>query len=587
MEGIHRWLGKRNFFARNTDVPRTHTIMSGGILHVTDRDYDEFLSVYAEEIKKGTKTLTFSELRSDPVFNMYFDIDILDESVLTLDYVKEMVSVVHRTVGLFFPGMGDNKMKCVVCTTQFKDVSVKVSSKKVSPGCEPVEDVFSDYKKNGYHLVYPFIRVNFERALQLRFSVVSELKRCMGERTIESNPWSDVMDKAPYHNGLKMCGSVKAIKCDICKGSSKKARKSVEVMSIIKDMKKLRRQLYPRQDISDFDYGDFMSISKDEFKNPDLADMYSRYIDITGGSICHACGDKGWCLENRTYMPEYVMDHSCGICEESTDLLKSDIHETMRWTSIRCVGAVLSDYTLPTGFPAAPTDSPTSSMLNFGKNLQKLSPGLYREIVNSDMFGQDAASIKMWKGEEIIEDDVKSVIISSIRGVDPNYENLEIGQVFVMNVAKPVPKRKGNTGNLLDRIASINNAVGEDKATMTVIKRVAIRVHGTGSTYCCNKGSEHTTNNVYFWMSPSGVSQRCFSRKDVVGLTGCTCQKYRGKEVRIPHSLKELLFDEEMEKISVSESMMNGMKPPKREVLDATSKSVKKKIKTTDWAAMC
>jgi len=592
MEGIYNWLGQRNCYARNTCVPRTHTIMSGGILYVSDRDYDEFLSVYAEEIKKGNKTLTFSELRSDPVFNMYFDIDILDEGVLTPEYVKEMISVVHRTMKLFFPSIGDNKMKCVVCTTQCKDVDVKVEpvGEPLEPGGEPVEPVFKTYKKNGYHIVYPFVRVDFEKALQLRFSVVSELKRCMGERSIESNPWSDVMDKAPYHNGLKMCGSVKTIKCSVCKGASKKSRKNVDAVEIIRDMRRLRRRLYTRHDVSDFDYGDFMNISKDEFKNPDLADMYSKYVEITGGSICHTCGDKGMCLEKRFYMPEYVMGSSCDICEDSTDLLKSDLHETMRWTSIRYIGVVLSDYVLPPGFPVAPMESPTSSIVNFGRNLQKLSPGLYREVVNSDMFGQDAEGIKMWKGDEITDSSVKDTILKLIRSLDQNYAQLEMGQVFIMNVAKSVAKI-GNvaTKGVFDRMASTNNAMLKKDNLVTILKRVAIRVHGTGSTYCCNKGSEHNTNNVYFWMSPTGISQRCFSRKDIVGKSGNTCQKYIGNAVKVPRSLKDALFHEEVESAAFSADLMNGMKPDKsvkkRSIEGGKSKS-SKNMKSKDWTKM-
>jgi len=587
MEGIHNWLGKRNCYARNTCVPRTHTIMSGGILYVPDRDYDEFLAVYAEEIRKGNQTLTFSELRSDPVFNMYFDIDILDDDVLTPEYSKEMISVIHRTMRLFFPNLADNKMKCVVCTTQCKDIRVKVDTGKIEPGAEPVEPVFNTYKKNGYHIVYPFVRVDFEKALQLRFSVVSELKRCMGERSIESNPWSDVMDKAPYHNGLKMCGSVKTVRCEVCKGSSKKARKHVDAVEIIRDMRRLRRRLYTRHDVDDFDYGDFMNISKDEFKNPDLAEMYSKYVEITGGSICHTCGDKGVCLEKRFYMPEYVMGASCDICEDSTYLVKSNLHEAMRWTTIRYVGIVLSEYVLPTGFPVAPTESPTSSLINFGKNLKKLSPGLYREVVNSDMFGQDAESIKMWKGDEITDDAIKASMLALIRSVDANYRNLEIGQVFVMNVARSLAKKVNTTTKgVFNRLANTNHATLKEEKLVKVMRRVAIRVHGTGSTYCCNKGSEHNTNNVYFWMSPNGVSQRCFSRKDIVGKSGNTCQKYHSNEFRVPRSLKDIIFPEEMEIASFSEQLMNGMKPVNKKAVKGMENKPSKKLKSQDWAKM-
>ncbi|CAM9214717.1 unnamed protein product [Ectocarpus sp. 4 AP-2014] len=52
--------------------------MTGGVVGVPDERSDGFLGLYATEAKSKNKTLSFSELRSDSIFCMYFDIDLLD-----------------------------------------------------------------------------------------------------------------------------------------------------------------------------------------------------------------------------------------------------------------------------------------------------------------------------------------------------------------------------------------------------------------------------------------------------------------------------------------------------------------------------
>ena len=582
------------------------------MLFVEDSEYDEFLTVYAEEIKNGNTTLTYSELRSDPVFKMYFDIDILDTNVLKTDYVREMMTVVHRTMRKFFPSVSEEEMRCVVCTTPPKNVEKTLPPKTGDSG-DTAHDTGSAevvatpelekivYKKNGYHVIYPFVRVTIDMALQIRFTVVSEMIRCMGERPIDINPWSDVMDKAPYNSGLKMCGSVKTEKCVACNGSKKNSRKKPEVARIIKDIRRLRRRLYARKDIPNFDYGDLTTIEKDEFKNKDLADLYSDYMDTMGGFMCSVCGDKGSVLENRTYMPDLVMNADCEVCEDSMELLKTDMHEVMRWTSIRCTkDALASDYRLPPGVPAAPMESSTNNMLSFGRSLQKISPGLYRQVVNSDMFGQDAESISMWRGEEVTDQITKSLILDIVRTVDPKYEDIQVGQVFEMLRKRSTTRNKSGSSvsKLLEKMATTNNAVIKptDKL-VTIDKNMVVRVHGMGSTYCCNKGSEHTTNNVYFWITPTHVYQRCFSRKDTVYSSGMLCQKYKGQPKKLPRKLTRRLFPEEVERIGEYAVSPHAKRPvdtcteagPKNENAENAKKKKKKSCGNTvshDWARM-
>lgn len=546
--------------------------MSGGNLYVSDDKYDEFLTVYADEISKGNKTLTFSELRSNPVFRMYFDVDILDKERLTPEFVLLMVRTIQITLRRYYPASSKH-LKCVVCTTQTKEVTVKTDVEAVEnvENVENAEQEVDEVKqvkeetfiKNGFHIIYPELRVNFEIALQLRYTIVSELEKVMGKREIESNPWSDIIDRAPYNNGLKMCGSVKIVACPMCKGEKRRSRKKPEVLLVLKKIQTLRRRAFPRPHDSNFDYRDVMTIEKDEFKNSELAQLYSEYQEHTGILMCMECGDKGWQLENRSYSPTHVLDGEGNLCEEDFEYLESDRHEAMRWTSIRCrnMDEITPGYAVPVGVPISPPDCNTKSMISYSQNLRKISEGLYREIVNSDMFENDARSIKVWKGNEVRDADLLKKIEKEIRSLCTNYENVDLKSVTEMNVAKSSDngnicfnvagktRKKGSktSASVIENLSGNNKVQVKKEKVIQVVKRFAVRVSGEGSTFCLNKGAEHTSNTCYFWITPDGISQKCFSRKDRIGLNGVTCQKFTSRPAKLSINIRKSLFPEEKE----------------------------------------
>lgn len=600
---IFRFLSRNGFFSNKSNA-RTHTIMSGGTLFVAEDSYDEFLGIYADEIERGNRTLAFSELRSSPVFRMYFDVDIMDTKVLGDDFLLKISRSIQSTAKNFFPEVDQDFSKCVVCSTATKDVEVK---EMVPPPQNPVglpngpnevppepERVTKTFIKNGYHILFPFLRVTLEMALQLRFSVVADLEKNMGKRSVAVNPWSDVIDRAPYYNGLKMCGSVKSVTCTNCNGKKKNVRKKPSVIETIRKIRCLRRKLYPRRDDPDFDYGNVMSIEKDEFKNEDLAVLYASYQEETGFLMCPTCGDKGWHLEDRYYIPVHVLDSDGSISDADMEYLNDNMHEMMRWTSIRCrpSDTVTEGYTIPPGYATPPTDRATSSLATAGEHLERLSPGIYREAVNADMFANDVVGIRTWKGKEITDDKVLGFILKEVRSFNPHYEELEVRQVFEMQVAKssarssmgldmgafqlnsdtsavekslPASTKKAKkTGfKALENICAVNNTAPTTERVIEIVSRVLVRVSGPGSTYCINKGDEHTTNSIFFWISHRGISQKCFSRKDVLGSSGKTCKEYHSDFVQVSQALSNALFRPDSEKEESVEKKENTKKRKK------------------------
>ncbi|AAR26870.1 FirrV-1-A46 [Feldmannia irregularis virus a] len=546
MIGIYQFLRAHGCF-HNKTIPRTHTIMSGGVLYVPEENYDEFLGVYAREIDSGNRGLTFSELKSGDVFRMYFDIDMLETRELDLSYFVHLCRDMVRAMRQYYTDVEEDTFKCVVCTTK------------------PKKRTQDEYIKNGCHVIFPSLRVNLETALQLRFFIVQALENTRGVRKIGINPWCDIIDKAPYYNGLKMCGSVKTIPCLECKGANRNITHRPEVVEIVRQIRNVRRKYYPRNDNLAFDYSNVFNIEKDEFKHETLAELFARYQEETGYLMCVACGNRGWYLEHdRFYMPAMVLNGDGSSSEGELEYLHDNPHEAMRWTSIRCRPSdeVTGGYTMSPDnvgqylryaryeHRGESVRNNTVTCLNkLGPELADMSPGMYREAVNGAIAGNDADVIRTWKGEEITDTDVIEAIQNDVRVIHSNYKQLQVRQVFHLGVGKTVKVNafgeiaRGKRKKVLLMMAGIaekNKVDMADKQVEQDTMVIVARVSGPGASYCMNKNREHGSNHIYFWITPEGIYQKCFSRKDALG--SLPCKAYRSGCYKISRALKLKLF---------------------------------------------
>eukprot|EP00903_Cladosiphon_okamuranus_P017785 g16370.t1 len=489
----------------------THTIMSGGTLHVPEDLYDEFLGVYAREIERGNFSLAYSEKRTPEVFRMYFDLDLLHTKAMDEADLLLIVREVQRTVLLFFAG-ADEAMKCVVSRTQTKEVEVSVRppqahkeppiDQKLDPAAPPVEDPkpeeprYETFTKNGVHLNFPKLLVNLEMALQIRFSVVNQLEKRFGQREIMQNPWSDVVDKAPYFNGLKMIGSVKREQCNKC-GNSKKRKqcgdkKEEDRLTIMRDIARIRRKYYKRDDES-FDYTNVMTFVGDEYKNLELSRLHTRYHALT--KMCCQCNNRGWFLEERYYSPTHVLGADGVLCCDDLHYIANNYHEQMRWTSIRARthDQVTPGYAVPAGHVRPPQDSASACLSAFGSSgLEWVSPGLYREMINSDVHAQDAKGLSRWKGPPVKDSETLSLIETFVRQMHKSYTNLVVKEVVEIKTGKPTSdstciitsgpaagmpvKQRSNkqTQNMLTNMAASGNTTINKDVTMRVYTTIVV-----------------------------------------------------------------------------------------------------------------
>lgn len=528
-----KWL-RGNDFLNNSELSTTHTLMTGGVVGVPDDRYDEFLGLYATEVKSKNPTLSFSELRSDPIFCMYFDVDLLDTCVTSAEVSSRIISTLQSVVKTYYAGdRNDDRFRFVVCETPTKQVPYEWNGQT------------STLTKNGFHITLPNLRVTLQQALQIRYSVVYELEKTMGPRPEGMNAWSDVIDKAPYTNGLKMCGSFKSVKCTDCKKSDSAFKDKKK--DLLSAMAKVRKKIFPRE--PGFDYSDLGDIHTDEFKDAMFGDMYGKYLEFTGYNSCRVCLNKGSVMETRTYMPSLVLDGGGDPDTSLLDVFREDYFEVMKYTSIRCQQgeAATTGFSVPKGVPKPPTEENGANMRNFSsKKLIHLGRDMHAFTVNNDMYLSDAQTMYTWKGPRVEDEKRLSVIEKFLRGsICTAYSSVQVRKVFESTISKTVPP-KSNTGNKM-----INSMIGAHSGTFppspprVSSNRYLVNIAGVGSTFCMNKGSEHTSNSVYFIITKDSCYQKCFSRKSDVRKGGTTCAQYRSGGVAVPASVSSVLFPDE------------------------------------------
>lgn len=569
---MNRWLRNNNLLnVRTPGTKHTHTLMSGGVISVPDEEYDTFLHLYAEEVRMGNSNLTLSELRSDPLFRMYFDVDLLDENVLTEDFYMRMSGVIQDVIKTYYPsGTEEDVFKCVICTTPTKEV----------------EKNGVKFIKNGYHIIYPNLNVNLEQAFQLRYNIVYKLEEKLGARKISENTWSDAIDRAPYNNGLKMCGSFKMVKCTACKNKNISDMKEKE--SLLKEISENRKKVHPRD--PGYDYKNMDDISSIERKDLVLEKLFYSYTAISGYNTCCICRNRGRYIEDRTYMPSNVLSGDGSTDVYHLQLLKRDTYETIKQTSIRYLPehSIVTGFKKPIGVPMYPDEIQGANRINLPQ-MSRLDPEFQNQIRSNDIFLNDAKAIISWVGPEVSDPDVKMKIQDMIRNsFSSQFRELTVKSIVEKTSVSKEIKKPSRGAGLLHALVSNSNGASISSSNIRQSTVYFVRVIGKGSQFCMNKGSDHSSNSIYFMITPEYIAQKCFSENDYIlnGGGQISCKTYRSREVNLPYDLRKYLFPENDVEIPVANTVCISNKSPgitpvsvKRKNVEGCSSEDSKKAK--------
>ena len=239
-KSLHQWLKKKDIAINNwsahksaTDVKEaTHVTMNNGRFFVDWKNEPEFLKWYAVAITLNKQVWFVEQLT--PVLRFFVDLDFVQMGELPERHMEASAHVVQKTVGKFYDlnakeGMclvtdhngqeinvnAKEALKAVVCTTNYKYINAKEGKPEMV--------------KTGVHILWPFLFVSRDDALDIRESLLVALEMAFGKRVHPNNSWQDVVDASVYGSGnagtkgsgLRMLGSRKTDTCANCKGCGK------------------------------------------------------------------------------------------------------------------------------------------------------------------------------------------------------------------------------------------------------------------------------------------------------------------------------------------------------------------------------
>lgn len=460
---IREWVEKYRLPKEANPSNATHLCLANAKYAIPREKEREWLRLYAMELEQNPRSLFIVEHRT-AIFRMHFDLDIIQPTEASEDDIITFVRLFCGVFRSFYPDTpaDDKSFTCIV-------LSAPTIPKK---GVLRPNDIVSDMViKSGFHLIWPYLRVSQDQALQLREACVAASNQYLPAREPPMNSYSDMIDEAVLlKNGFRMMGSDKRAKCDACKGSGN---------------------------------------------------------NLQFGGACTKCAGEGKFDERRVYLPKMIIGSNgekdtvrFNIINDPDNLVKC-----VRLCSIR------SCYDLPTpGFKPPPLAPPSASLDKLRRERKK-----QRKNNNNNSVSSSA-----------------SVVPGS--SADSGFESAyQIG----INT---------HLARLIEEF--IQNRMGEQWSELKVkglfLKRsdscCLVKVDGIGASYCSNVNRAHSSSTIYFVINTSGISQRCYSKKE--GVAGSLpCRKYKGVPVPLSAVLYQSLFNDhsnDQQRSEITKRMMKG-----------------------------
>ena len=210
---LAKWLVDRRV---KTADESSHFSYAGGKYFIPEEFNTIFLIKYAQTLQQsrasaGVSSLFMIEKRT-PFFRMLFDLDMIQPGGVTESEVFALTALCCAVFKTYYPVLHTpEQLTCYVYHAPLMDKKGWGEGSSV-----PI------VQKSGFHLIWPFLIVDQRQALHLREACIYAAKREFGERRRPANPYADVIDETVLmKNGLRMVGSDKRSKCNVCDGAGK------------------------------------------------------------------------------------------------------------------------------------------------------------------------------------------------------------------------------------------------------------------------------------------------------------------------------------------------------------------------------
>lgn len=217
--------------------------------------------------------------------------------------------------------------------------------------------------------------------------------------------------------------------------------------------------------------------------------------------FCADCSRQGRLPENKVYWPWKTFP------EEGTESLLRDLLSNPAHAAHMCSTRVPQTRALTAGFQV-PEGAPPPSVR------RKLSGAAVRAGDGRDhaLNEDDGGKLRLKSTPVEVTEELASLLVEAFSRVHASYAALEVRQV--------------------DCLAGTRSGLA-----------YSVKVRGFGSRFCQNKKCEHGQQTIYFMVTPAGITQRCFSRKNVLHSAGL-CENYASPPVSLGGALARALFGE-------------------------------------------
>lgn len=237
------WVYMQQFAAppicEDNDVIRSHGTMGWTWMYAAEIEEEKniltafYKAVYLQP-RKGTENepVCLAPVLTRPYFNWFMDVDIKQSSPITIEFVRDVCSIIATTLACFFSdllkqpnqpgtiewseedgcslvaGEGPGRLRIVIATSGFKHGINKDGREEYGIGLHPTS--------------LGRLLITEEQAMVVRVAIICKCEQRFGIRNKENgcNIWEEVFDPAVYRGqgGTRIIGSSKVQACDLCQG---------------------------------------------------------------------------------------------------------------------------------------------------------------------------------------------------------------------------------------------------------------------------------------------------------------------------------------------------------------------------------
>lgn len=215
------------------------------------------------------------------------------------------------------------------------------------------------------------------------------------------------------------------------------------------------------------------------------------------GEYCLDCNNTRKIDEGRPYDIYKILDEDGHIQEEAARDMRQDEYKAAKYTRLHLSGDLPGNFCKPSDCPEP------GEYITKPRRPKNMTDRQYADYVEMHRFAGDAKGLSQFQKKTPVsaDSDMWRLVREHICGIrdeageiteagkfHPNYHNLRILSMYMPN-----------------------------RSTVII---------ATDSSFCMNKGDNHTSNRVWFQLSGSTLTQRCFSNKDISYKQG-TCREFK------------------------------------------------------------